>query len=135
LLQLNNNICPERGAAEAVVEKGWRAESHLPNAEAIVSTSTVPETIPLSHRESVVVVAASFQKARQLSLKLSILVLKAVGVRAELLEAADDVLNPGAEHARMEAGNETRTEDGIRCRPIEWHERQRPFETGTVAKR
>jgi hypothetical protein len=54
--------------------------------------------VPLPDRKGVVVVAPGLEKVRQLGLKPAILVLKAVGVGAELPQAAYDVLDPGAEH-------------------------------------
>ena len=55
--------------------------------------------VPLPDREGVVVVAPSLEKVCQLGLKPAILVLKAVGVGAELPQAADDFFDPGTERA------------------------------------
>jgi hypothetical protein len=66
--------------------------------------------IPLANGERLLVVAASFEEARWLRLKPAILLLEAVGVGAELLQAADGVLDPGAKHAPTIIRNETRTE-------------------------
>jgi hypothetical protein len=57
--------------------------------------------VPLAYRERVVVSAPSFVKVRQLRLEPAVLVVQPVGVRAELPQAADEVLDPGAEHGRI----------------------------------
>jgi hypothetical protein len=91
----------------------------------------------LPDREGVVVLAPGCEKTGQLGLKPVVLVLEAVGVGAELPQAANDLVEKGAEHGRSITGTEqerkslsTNPAEGYACRKTRFvsaspHEEQR----------